>query len=124
MPPRFPRRGPDNSFCIVVTLSVDTRSPDLLRLRVAEWLAAWPQRNHAWVWFGEKVEYPTEFDGSPFHVDCTTQHLTFRIKGQPTAKWWRDILAVHLLEDLLGAFDEIGGVAKIEDCPEPREDLG
>lgn len=125
MPPRFPRRAPNGSFCIAVMLGVDTRSPDLLERRVAGWLATWSQRNRTWVWFGEEVEYSSEFDGSPFHVECTTQDLTFRMKGQPTAKWWRDILAVHLLEDLQVAFAEIVGVVKIEDCPEtPPGDVG
>ena len=117
MPARFPTRQPDGSFCVLVSLRVETQSPGDLATSFALWAANWVIANEYWEWTNRRLCYSDDFKGPPAHVECDLDHLVFRIEGKATAKWWKDWLAFRLVKEAQARFAEIKEVDHIIDCP-------
>jgi len=116
----FPTRLADGSFCVLVALRMDAPISDALSSQIADWLLNWAAANPEWDWFGERVRYSDEFNGAPSEVERVSGTLTFRMHGRASSRWWRDILAYHLLPALRGAVPELGELQSIRDCPSGR----
>jgi hypothetical protein len=114
--PIFPKRRSDGSFCIEVSLRIESKAPADLKARVTRWLEDWPAANASRRWFREEVRYSDQFTGPPFDADCHDGSLSFKIEGRPAAKWWKDLLLIGLVKDLHDAFPEVTGVEHITDC--------
>ena len=116
---KFPRRQPDGSFCVEVTLSVMAEEPEELLRRVQEWAIKWVEANQVWIWMGgtKKLLYQQEFKREPHPTSCTSTELKIQFEGQPSAKkMWKDWIVYRILPDLKEAFTEVRDVSSIKNC--------
>ena len=119
MPIKFPKRRPDGSFCVLVTLRVSTPGPQALASRVTAWLDQWVLANRQWKWGDQVFDFFDDFVGIPTCVASGTDLLTLRFEGRPQSKkWWKDWIGLRLLADIRQAFSEIVDLDRVVDCPE------
>ncbi len=119
---RFPKRRPDGSFCIEVSIPISTNEPEGFLGRVQDWFTQWVEANQIWTrkWEPtgriEELSYLQEFKREPQVISCDSTELKIRLEGQPSAKWWKDWMVTRILADLKAAFAEIKGVGHVRDC--------
>jgi len=119
MPIKFPKRKSDGSFCVEITLLVNTNEIDNLAARITSWLDQWTKENRHWKWQGQLLDFFAEFTGSPTCVKRTPESLSLRVQGRPgSTKWWKDWIVLRLLKDLKGKFSELKAGGRFKDCPE------
>jgi hypothetical protein len=119
MPIKFPKRRPDGSFCVLVSVRVTTQEPQELASRVTGWLDQWVLANRQWKFGDRLLDFFEDFAGAPSCIVSAPGLLTLRFDGRPQSKkWWKDWIGVRLLSDLRKAFSEIGDVDGVVDCPE------
>lgn len=125
MPARFPMLRPDGSFCVEVVLRTKSAHDDRLTYRLNIWLQNWVSSNRYWCFLNEQRDYFDEFYAAPAVISLKEREIRIRLQGKPSAKWWKDWLALRIIEELKAEFSEIGEVGAIEncstsDCPEAR----
>jgi len=118
----------DGSFCVEVGIRVAGGLPTEVATRVQEWLnEVWMPRNETWTreWkSGSKLEnstrqilhYGDEFTAAPAIAVGPDSELQMQLRGQKTAKFWRDWLVSRLVPDLKEAFPAIGDLLYMRDC--------
>jgi hypothetical protein len=116
---KLPKKRPDGSFCVEITLRVNTNDAKGLAARITSWLKEWTQRNRYWNWFEENLDFFNDFAEPPTCAERTQESLVVRVEGRPKfTKWWKDWIVLRLLKDLQGQFDEITAVEAFVNCPE------
>jgi hypothetical protein len=121
---KFPKKRPDGSFCVEVTLIVNTNDPKELVNRVHLWLEQWVQANREWrtslaASAGGLLSFFDEFSGPPTCFLKGPNALGLRVEGRPNmGRWWRDWLILRILKDLQGEFSEVIQVESFADCPD------
>ena len=118
---RFPKRREDGTFCVEVTLAVQTAEPEGLLHRVRAWASRWIEVNRVWEWKwdtggAEELHYEREFGSGPEPVSCTTTELRMRLEGLPTAGRWKDWIVWRIVPELKAAFPEVQDVCGVKDC--------
>lgn len=118
---KFPKRETDGSFCVEITILVETNKPEMLSQRFQSWASQWVEENQIWMreWSSgkkEQLHYSREFKREPYPVSCSPTQLKIRLEGQPTAKWWKDWMVLRILNDLKSSFTEYRDVSSIKDC--------
>jgi hypothetical protein len=124
--PRFPNRRPDGSFCVEVTLRVESAEIEPFVSRLTAWLNDWAKANRYWKpGFSHPesrdgvFDFQRDFTGPP---SCSTQVanlVRLRLEGRPESKrTWKDWLCMKLLPELRRVFAEIRAIEKIQDCPD------
>jgi len=124
----FPKRRPDGSFCVEVTLAANTNDEDLGG-RIRQWLTeVWMPSNTAWlrVWKTgpglsverpELLHYGDEFLSPPILISSVAAEVRFQLRGRdPKQKLWRDWLVLRILPDLKANFPEVGDTLSITNC--------
>lgn len=93
----FPRRRPDGSFCVEVTLAVSTQDESLAE-RIQQWLTeVWVPSNTTWlrVWKTgpglsveqpELLRYSDEFLSPPTVTSSMATEIRLRLRGERPAK--------------------------------------
>jgi hypothetical protein len=125
-PEKFPKRKPDGSFCIELTLGVGTRDTAELASRMTAWIEEWVRANRYWKTVladrvGGVFDFYDEFVRPPYCVTRYSGSLLLRLEGRPGAgKWWKDWILSRLIMDLRVAFKEIQHypVEGIRNCQE------
>jgi hypothetical protein len=122
MPAKFPKKRPDGSFCVEVTLRVSTKTPEQLANQVQLWLEQWVQVNREWktplaASTGELLSFFDEFTGPPTCFLKDPNSLCLRVEGRPNmGRWWRDWLILRVLKDLKANFSEVTAVESFTNC--------
>jgi len=116
---RFPRRRPDGTFVVEVTVEATTSTPEDLVARFGDWAQRWVYENAQWHWpSGRHLNYFDDFVGPPREIKFGRGRLSFRLDGKADAKWWKDWLAFRLLREAQIAFPELGRLEGIVDRSE------
>jgi hypothetical protein len=116
---KLPKTRPDGSFCVEITLRVNTNDAKGLAARITSWLKEWTQSHRYWNWFEEDLDFFNDFAEPPTCAERTHESLILRVEGRPKfTKWWKDWIVLRLLKDLQGQFDEIAAVEAFVNCPE------
>ena len=118
---RFPKKWADGSFCVEVTLAIQTDDPEGLLKRAQAWLVQWAKDNQVWIWKfdtggQEELLYQREFKREPLPVSCTPTELKIQLEGQPTAERWKDWLVFRIVRELKEVFIEIQDVSSVKNC--------
>ena len=119
---RFPKRNVDGSFCIEITIAVETNEPEALSERVESWATRWVNENQIWTrnWSPnnrkETLHYSQEFKREPYPISCTPTELKVQLEGQPSAKRWKDWMVLRILTDMKSTFPEFRDVSSIKNC--------
>jgi hypothetical protein len=124
----FPRRRPDGSFCVVVTLAVNTKDESLAE-SIQQWLTQlWVPSSTTWlrVWKTgpglaverpELLRYSDEFLSPPTVTSSTATEIRIQLRGKdPQRKLWKDWLVSRILPDLKAQFPEVNDFLSITDC--------
>jgi hypothetical protein len=115
----FPKKRLDGSFCIEITLHVNTKDGKGLATRITSWLKEWTQRNRYWNLFEENLDFFNDFAEAPTCAARTQESLVVRVEGRPKfTKRWKDWIVLKLLKDLQAQFDEITAVEAFVNCPD------
>lgn len=127
---KFPARKADGSFCIEIgvrmagDLSVDAVP------RIQQWISGvWMPHHMTWTreWrtgsnFATSKEqilnYSDEFAAPPEVSLGPASELRLRLKGNKTAKFWRDWVASRIVPDLKEAFPGVEDLLYIRNCDE------
>jgi hypothetical protein len=119
---KFPKRRPDGSFCVEVTLRHTSGDTAALASELREWIATdWTPQNNLWTrnWSNGSVEelrYLDEFSAAPRLTSCENGELIIVLDGKPNAgKVWKDWLVSRMWPDIKKCFPEITDLCSIRD---------
>jgi hypothetical protein len=118
----------DGSFCVEVTLRVNTKQPNDLANRMQLWLEEWVHANRYWETslfesVGGRLDFFEDFAQVPSCSVSGPDLLCLHLQSRPGArKWWKDWLVLRILKELPNAFPEFAEVQKITDCPDNLQD--
>ena len=118
---RFPKRRPDGSFCVQVSLNCAATNRSELAERINSWSREWVERNQYWKTPSSEVsdDYFAQFVNPPPCVVDEHGQLQFRIVGRSDAhKWWRDWLVRKILPALCEKFKDVIDIDRISNCPD------
>jgi hypothetical protein len=116
---RFPRRRPDGSFCVEVTLSTSSNDEEPGRRIQKWWDEVWIPADTTWtiikktgpglsVVLPELHLFADEFAAPPKVISCRDFEFRFQLVGKdPARKFWMDWLVRRLIRDLRTGFPEI-----------------
>ena len=124
----FPRRRPDASFCVEVTLEAHTNDENFAR-KIEQWLTdVWVPSNATWhrswktgpdlsVERIELLQYFDEFLSAPTITSSGAAGIRLQLNGRDTKrKSWKDWLVLRILPDLKATFPQVGDILGITDC--------
>jgi hypothetical protein len=121
-PATFPKRRSDGTFCVEVTVVIESDDPSSLGEAIQRWiLNDWAPQHEIWTrsWSNgtqERLHYGQEFSAPPHIVKCEGSEMRFRLQGKNSAKLWKDWLVSRLIPDIKQQFPEIGQFQSIHDC--------
>ncbi len=119
---KFPLRDEEGRFCVEIRVSVSADDVGSLSKQIAAWiLNEWLPANKIWTqsWRpgGDQIHYyEDEFAGAPKISHGPGEEICITLRGQKTARFWRDWFVLRMLPDLKARFSQIGKTLSVENA--------